>query len=121
MNTGKPSYNALNTYTKLMRAAESVTGRVNRNMTSSQSRQGQTQSYRRPDSARCKQVGRWSYLPYVPRTHPSLLQYQKMSDGWSGILQFFPKLHPGRNGSFVTLPINIIPTHSYGFSMSETY
>jgi MarR family 2-MHQ and catechol resistance regulon transcriptional repressor len=33
MNTNRPSYYALNTYTKLMRAAESVTSRVNRCMT----------------------------------------------------------------------------------------
>ncbi|MEI6208523.1 MAG: MarR family transcriptional regulator [Desulfuromonadales bacterium] len=32
MDLLKPSYRALNTYTKLMRAAESVTGRVNRCM-----------------------------------------------------------------------------------------
>lgn len=32
MDATKPSYQALNTYTKLMRSAESVTGRVNRCM-----------------------------------------------------------------------------------------
>lgn len=32
MNTKSPSYRSLNTYTKLMRAAESVTGRVGRKM-----------------------------------------------------------------------------------------
>src|SRR4051794_22640586 len=32
MTTKKPAYRPLNTYTKLMRAAESVTSRVNRSM-----------------------------------------------------------------------------------------